>query len=83
MRVRERDEYGLSIVPREASVNVDGKGCGEVNGGESESGGEGLESIIPNLTCYSHSHPIRLTRVYSLPALITSSSIFIPFSFFF
>jgi len=62
-------------VPREASVNVDGKGCSEVNGGESESGGESLESIIPNLTCYSHSNPIPLTRVYSVPPLLSASSI--------
>lgn len=53
-REREREEYGLSVVPRNASVNVNGESGSEVNGSNTESCCECLERIIPNLTRYSH-----------------------------
>lgn len=46
--------YGLSVVPGKATVDVDGEGGGEVDGGNAEGGGEAFESQISDLARYSH-----------------------------
>lgn len=47
-RLDYENTYRLGFVPREASVDVDGEGTGEVHGGDAEAGGERLEGPVPH-----------------------------------
>lgn len=48
--------YRLSVMPSEASVDINRESSGEINSGDTQTSCEGFEYQIPCFACHSHLH---------------------------